>query len=285
MTKDCPEKPLGANSSNGMELLFEFWMRAPNLMQRNFNWNRKCVHGERTSAGNEPFREHEGWRRGSPTDREFEGGRRVNVGKESSRSQHGNPSLKGVWIGKDRLFLGDKSGFEVAGRKYADTNLLRSQESMDSRNFVFNSKWEVNYLPMDQIGGGLVGGKGLGHDGSLGLIPVGLQESVKIDNSLPKKMNLGLDDVSQVTKSGTKRDEKIGPLVNSDPIYNPEKRLYKEKVLKSPNVSNVAELKRQKHGRSCSPPWFGGGSDALSRTMNKVTNSSQVEISFVRGSW
>ncbi|KAK1571867.1 hypothetical protein Q3G72_024240 [Acer saccharum] len=26
---------------------------------------------------------------------------------------------------------------------------------------------------------------------------------------------------------------------------------------------------RQKHGRSCSPPWFGGGSDALSRTMNR----------------
>ncbi|KAK1549312.1 hypothetical protein Q3G72_019809 [Acer saccharum] len=118
-------------------------------MRRNFNWNRKWIHGERTSAGNEPFMEREGWRRGSRTDQEFEGGRRVDVGKESSKSQHENPSLKG----------------------------------------------EV-----------LVGGKGLGQDGSLGLIPVGLQESVKIDNSLPKKMNLGLDDVSQVTKSGTKRD-------------------------------------------------------------------------------
>ncbi|TXG67133.1 hypothetical protein EZV62_008408 [Acer yangbiense] len=149
----------------------------------------------------------------------------------------------GVGIGKDRLFLGDKSGFKVAGRKDADTSLLRSQESMDSGNFVFNSRWEVNYLPMDQIGRGLVGGKGLGQDGSLGLIPIMLQESVKIDNSLPKKMNLGLDDVSQVTKSGTKRDEKIGPLVNSDPISNPEKRLSKEKVLKSSNVSNAAELR------------------------------------------
>lgn len=148
-------------------------------MRKNFNWNRKWVRGERSYTSNKPSRESEGWKRGGRLDREFKGDRNVDIRKESFRSQHTNPSLEGVGIGKDRVSLGDENGVENAGRKYAATNIPKSQESMESEKFIFNIRQEVNFLPMDQMGGGLVDWKGLGQAGSIGLVTVGYRGGFK----------------------------------------------------------------------------------------------------------
>ncbi|KAK1588829.1 hypothetical protein Q3G72_027554 [Acer saccharum] len=217
MTKDCPEKPSGIGRPTDEELLFGFWMRAPNPMRRNFNWNRKWVHGERIGGGEEHGRDRD--------------------------SRFTSPSLEGAGVGNNRVNLGGNSGILDVGRKVSDSNHPDNQESEELGNLVINSKRDVSGLILDYLGEKSVSGTKMGQGESLGLYPIRLQGNGIRDKALDMGFILGLAGASSDAKPESKRDEEIGLLAKAGPVLSPTLSMSKGDGLKSQTGYTATEIR------------------------------------------